>query len=195
MAGAAEDQKLSDQGLVERIASGKRDALGELYDRYASIMMAVGIKRIKDRPEVEDVLHDVFMEVWRNARSYDPERASVRTWLLLLMRSRTLDAARKVRRNRLDSLEDARERDDAPDEILIAQDDPSAGVDHGKMRQMVAQLPERLRHVLALTYFTGLTSGEVAEKIEIPRGTVKSRLRAARKALREAVLDGDGDTA
>jgi RNA polymerase sigma-70 factor (ECF subfamily) len=177
-----------DHIYVQRIASGDRAALGGLYDRYASAMMAIGMRCIGDRQEVEDVLHDVFMEVWRNAHSYDEERGSVRTWLFLLMRSRTLDAARKVRRTRTDSLGEAALDDDD----LITSESPYDSAERSAIRNKVQSLPKRLRQVLLLTYFTGLTCREVAERIEIPVGTVKSRLRTAREAMKQALADGRG---
>ena len=179
---------VDDQTLVERMAAGDRDALGELYDRYASVLMALGVRRLHDRQEVEDVLHDVFMEAWAKGHTYDPERGSVRTWLCLLMRSRTIDASRKVRRTRTDSLEASTLQEDD----LLADDDPSTRPDEAKLRHSLTSLPDRLQKVLVLFYFTGLTCREAAERIDIPIGTVKSRLRAARKALRHSLLGDQG---
>lgn len=180
--------EVDDHVLVERMAAGDRSALGELYDRYSSLLLALGLRRLRDRQEVEDVLHDVFLEVWTNAHSYDAQRGSVKTWLCLIMRSRTIDASRKVRRTRSDSLEESSlEIND-----LVAEQDPSARPDEAKLRDTIKSLPHRLREVLGLFYFTGLTCREAAERIDIPIGTVKSRLRAARKALRNALLDDRG---
>jgi RNA polymerase sigma-70 factor (ECF subfamily) len=174
---------VDDQGLVEAIAAGDREALGELYDRYASALMALGLRRLGDREEVEDVLHDVFLEVWRRADTYESSRGTVQTWLMLRMRSRTLDRARTVRRNRLDSLDDV--DTDSPD--WRAPDDPASHAEHARLRQVIDGLPARLRQVLGLTYFRGHTCREASELLDIPLGTVKSRLAAARERL-EALL-------
>ena len=181
-------QEVDDQSLIAGVAAGDRDALAELYDRYAGSMMALGLRRLDDRQEVEDVLHDVFMEVWRNAHTYESERGSVRAWLFLLMRSRTLDAARKVRRTRTDSLEAATLDHDKAD----TERDMSDELERARIREVLLSLPQRLRQVLRLAYFRGLTCREVAERIDVPVGTVKSRMRTARNLLREKLLVGRG---
>ena len=81
-------EPLDDASLMQAVAAGDRAALATLYDRHAPILLALGSRIVPDRAEVEDVLHDVFLEAWRRAHRYDPRRASVRTWLAVRMRSR-----------------------------------------------------------------------------------------------------------
>ena len=94
---SAVSRRREDAHLVIAIADGDRDALASLYDIYAPIMLATAHRMMGDRREAEDVLHDVFLEVWRKAGTYDPGRAKVKTWLLLRLRSRVLDRLRSAR--------------------------------------------------------------------------------------------------
>ena len=171
--------------LLTRVARGDHAALGQLYDGYASIMLAIGIRMLKVRSEAEDVLHDVFVEIWKKAGDYDPRRGRVKTWILLRMRSRCLDRLKSVRMTRGESL-DAKEREpgrvDAKAESMV---------DGHIVRHAVAALPTNQREVLSLGYFEGLSSSEMAQRLDIPMGTVKSRMRAAMKALRQALNTGE----
>jgi len=170
------------------LARGDRQALGRLYDRHAPLLLALGVRLVGERREAEDILHDVFVEVWKHAGDYDPERATVKTWLVLRMRSRCLDRLRSAGHARRESLTDREEttleraRADAPSHA--AMDDR---VDAGRLRGVLAELPEDQRAVIVLGFFDGLSSSEIAEELGIPIGTVKSRVRSAMGKLRQAL--------
>ncbi len=175
---------LSDEALVYAIARGDRDALAQLYDRQASLLLGLGARILAggaSAREVEDVLHDVFVEVWKHAGDFDPERASVRTWLCLRMRSRCLDRARAAMRRRAAPLEEAL--------LEPLPEGQSAGVDASRVRHEVAHLPELQRQVLVLGYFQGMSSQEIADTLHIPLGTVKSRVAAALTHLRTILAE------
>jgi RNA polymerase sigma-70 factor (ECF subfamily) len=174
-AGTHDDSKAEDVRLVEAIASGDRLALGALYDRHAGILLAVARQLLPERAEVEDLVHDVFLEVWKRAHTYDPERASVRRWLLVRLRSRALDRLRSHAYSRRRSLD----RDER-----VASDDPSVELDAGRVESLLAELSEEQRSVVTLSYFDGLSSSEIAAELSIPIGTVKSRMAAAMQRLR-----------
>lgn len=178
------DGRADDRALVDRIADGDRSALAVLYGRYASTLLGVAVRILGGRREAEDLVHDVFLEAWRRAGSYRPERGSVRTWLLLRLRSRALDRVRSPRLKRAVSLEST-----MPDyaERRAAPDDPSIAADRARVRAAVARLPQPQRAVLLLAYFEGRSSTEIADRLELPVGTVKSRLAAARRGLRAAL--------
>src|SRR5262245_29015389 len=95
-----------DVSLIQAVATGDRRGLGGLYDRYAPVLMALGIRMLGARREAEDLVHDVFLEVWRQAHDYDPRRGSVRTWLLMRARSRALDRRKAAGYARVVSVED-----------------------------------------------------------------------------------------
>lgn len=169
------------------MARGDADALAALYDRYAPLMLGLGTKMLGSRRGAEDLLHDVFMEAWRKADSYDPERGSVRSWLLLRTRSRALDRLRSAEHTRVTPTEpqELPEDKEAP-----APADPSLAPDRAAARAAVAALNDDQRVVIELAYFRGLSSSEIAQQVGIPIGTVKSRTRAAMKALRESFSVG-----
>lgn len=168
-----------DHACLLALARGDQKALAQLYDRYGGLLMAVGVRILADRREVEDLLHDVFMEVWRQAKTYNPARGSVRAWLALRMRSRALDRVRAAGRSKV-VLSDAPEAPDWPAE----GSDPAERVDGRTVRAALAELPDEQRAVLELGYFGGLSSSEIAAELGIPIGTVKSRVARGLAQLR-----------
>lgn len=170
-----------DAQLVYALARGERDALGELYDRHSPAMLGLGMKLLKDRGEAQEILHDVFLEAWKRAGDYDPGRGSVRTWLMLRMRSRCLDRIKSAGRSRTSPVGDDMER-----YMGGKPSDASVRADAARVHGALQQLPEDQRRILELGYFAGLSCSEMATHLDIPIGTVKSRLHAAMKKLRVA---------
>jgi len=171
---------IEDVVLVQAMAAGDREALAELYRRYASVMLGVGCRILRDRAEAEEVAHEVWVEAFHAARAYEAGRGSPRTWLLVRMRSRSLDRVKSAGRSRrcgLDELEPHR---------LIA---PAAGLsgDERRLAEALVALPPDQRVVLELAYFDGLSSTEIATRLGVPVGTVKSRTAAALGKLRGAL--------
>jgi RNA polymerase sigma-70 factor (ECF subfamily) len=176
--------------LVRAAAKGDSQALAGLYDRYASVLLAVGQRILGNAREAEDLLHDVFLEVWRRAGDYDRARGSVRAWLLMRMRSRALDRKRAQGRSRVVLLENG----NIPEVEASPADDPSLAPDRHVVRRAIAELPEEQRVVLELGYFEGLTSTEIAVHVDIPVGTVKSRVARGLSQLREVLgPDAEGE--
>lgn len=167
------------------MARGDRAALASLYDRYAGTMLALAQRIVGRGTEAEDIVHDVFLEAWRHSADYDAARGSVKSWLLLRARSRSLDLQKSARVSKK-----AAGLDDA---WLAELGDPSrdtaAGADQGRIRQVLGALSPEQREVLLLGYFEGLSSSEIAERVGVPLGTVKSRVAAALAALRNALSD------
>lgn len=167
-----------DVELVRAIAAGDRNGLAALYDRYAPILLGLAMRIIRDRREAEDLLHDVFLEVWRSARDYDLGRGRVRTWLVVRMRSRALDVLKSARVSR-------RSGDGEVLERMVATADPDASPDRQRVRAALAELTAEQRAVLELAYFDGQSCSEIATQLAIPIGTVKSRLAAGLGRLRQ----------
>ena len=179
----AEDLETSDPDLVAAMARGDGQALGVLYDRHAPTLLATGVRILGNQREAEDLVHDVLMEAWQKAGDYDRARGSVRTWLLVRLRSRALDRWRRAGRIKILAMEER-----TLDDILPAPAaDPGQSVDHARVRVAVQELPEAQRQVLELAYFEGLSSSEIAERLAIPIGTVKSRTAAGMAKLRSAL--------
>jgi RNA polymerase sigma-70 factor, ECF subfamily len=180
-------QNTSDEELVHRIAAADRRALALLYDRHAPHLLALAQRMLGRSSEAEDLLHDVYMEVWRRAHTYSAERGTVRAWLTVRLRSRALDRRRRDRLAR-PGAEDARQ---------IAERTPSGEevtpfVDHAAVQRAVADLPAEQRVVLELFYFDGLSLPEIGERLTVPVGTVKSRASRALTRLRSVLSATDG---
>jgi RNA polymerase sigma-70 factor (ECF subfamily) len=173
-----------DASLLDRIDRGDADALALLYDRYAPRVLGLTTRILGDRDEAEDVLQEVFLQVWRAPRQFDPSRGAALTWLLVLARSRAIDRLRSLRRRGRD-----RHVDVAAAGLASAQDvehDAGAAQEGSAVRQALAGLPSEQRRALELAYFDGYTQTEIAELTGAPLGTVKTRLRQGMMKLRDA---------
>jgi RNA polymerase sigma-70 factor (ECF subfamily) len=171
-----------DEALVAAMAAGDRRALATLYERHSALLMGLALRIVRERQEAEDLLHDVFLEAWRSAKDFDPKRGRVRTWLAVRMRSRALDLQKSARVSR--------NTGDAGLESMV--DDgtaPSDRADHQRVRNALAELGLDQRRVVELAYFGGLSCTEIAERVAIPVGTVKSRLAAGLERLRAGLVD------
>lgn len=171
-----------DAACMQQLCAGQADALAQLYDRYAPIMLALGRRILNDEREAHDLLHDVFLEVWEHARDYDAGRGSVRTWLLIRMRSRALDRKSSAYWSKRSAATQADRVDDA--HLTLAPERLS-------VRAALEELPADVRHALELSYFGGMTGPEIAAHLDIAEGTVRSRL-ARGLALLEQLLKPAG---
>jgi RNA polymerase sigma-70 factor, ECF subfamily len=167
---------MSDAELIAEVARGQQPALGALYDAYAGLLLGVLTRVLRDPAEAEDVLHEVFLEVWQHAADFDPARGSVRAWLVMRARSRGLDRLRALTRTRCLP-------EDAP-----APDAPSAApAEMLSVRRALSNLAPELRKLLELGYFEGMSSAEIATHEGIAIGTVKSRVARALAELRDVL--------
>lgn len=174
----------TDVELMRAICAGDQSSLGEVYGRYATALHAVGRNFRLSNEELSDVVHDVFLEVWQKAHEFDPERGSLLTWLAVRLRSRCIDRIRKEnRRSDLLKLN--------PDAIRPRDVTPPgpATVQRSRLRQAVHDLDDDLREVTKLAYFDGVSTSEIATHLDIPHGTVKSRIRRAREILYIAMTE------
>lgn len=174
--------ELDDLEVIREAARGEIKALAALYDRYAGLLLAMANRMLGDKTVAEDLVQDVFMEVWRRAHAFDPARGTVRTWLLVRLRSRALDRLRSATHRREVMVDDVGPREAAP-----TPEDPELSPDRALVRAAILQLPEDQRLVIELSYFHGLSSSEIAEQMGSPIGTVKSRTAAALGKLRAAM--------
>ena len=168
--------------LIRAMAAGNRDAFAHLYDCYAPRVLPFVLRIVRDRADAVEVLQDVFWETWRGAAAYDPSRGTPEAWIITRARTRAIDRVRPVRR-RGETFVAAPAGPPPPpggDAVMRAED-----------RQLVAgalaQLSEAQREVIELAYYSGLTQTEIAERLEQPLGTVKTRIRLALARLREVV--------
>ncbi len=171
----------SDIELLHAIARGDEAALARLYDAYRVILFGLLVRILNSREEAEDILQDVFIQVWRRAKDFDETRGRPFTWLVTLARSRAIDRLRQLgARQRLASGA-AEEQTEAVSDALT---DTIKGTQKEIVRRALAELPEEQRHTLVLAYFEGLTQTEIATKLGAPLGTVKTRMRSGMTKLR-----------
>jgi RNA polymerase sigma-70 factor, ECF subfamily len=186
---AAESQA-QDISCLGRIAAGDRAAAADLYDRHARPLFSLILRIVGNEPEAEDVLQEVFAQAFRQASRYDARRGVVAAWLLTIARSRAIERLR-ARRARIDTragdLATIDEVPDGqPDAVSTLLDEERARL----VRQALGALPLLQRLAIELAYYEGLSHAEVAERLEQPLGTIKTRIRSGLLKLRDALTEG-----
>jgi len=175
----------TDRGLVQAIASGSPEALGRLYDQYGGIVFALARRIVARVEDAEEVVQDVFAQVWRQAARYQASRATVAGWIVMLARTRAIDRLR-ARRARPD---EDRAVEASTLTFPSASPDPehvALSAEHAAhVKEAYAALPDPQRSLLDLAYYEGLSHSEIAERTGVPLGTVKTRIRTAMEALRQ----------
>jgi len=181
--------------LVQRVAGGDGGAVTELYDRYAPSLLNQIAAMLGDRAEAEDVLQEVFLQVWRQAGRYDHRRASVLTWLSMVARTRAIDRYRGGR-SRQRAHEEA-SRTDATSESSPPEGMHQVWLDEvrSQLRRELSRIPSEQREVLGLLYVTGLSHTQAADRLRLPLGTVKTRALLGMRKLRQAFLADLGSPA
>lgn len=171
-----------DAVLLKRIAQGDRNAFMELYHRYASLVYSMALRVVGDSQTAEEVTQDVFMKVWQKGALYDANRGRFSSWLLSVTRFTAIDRLRYEKRR---PAADAAPRETIlPHELHRMGTDPARWEQGQELRLLIEHLPPEQREVVELAYFGGLTHRELAEHLNIPLGTVKSRLRLGLNKLR-----------
>jgi RNA polymerase sigma-70 factor (ECF subfamily) len=166
----------SDGELIERIGEGDRSAFESLYARYARPIFALALRRLGDRGRAEDAVQEAFAAVWRSARTYRPERGAGAHWLYAVARNAIVDRGRARGESPAEPAEEPSAEPGPPD---IAESDWAAW----RVHRAIGELPERERVVVELAYWGGLSQSEVAKRLGIPLGTVKTRTRSALSRL------------
>ncbi|HMF56992.1 MAG TPA: sigma-70 family RNA polymerase sigma factor [Pyrinomonadaceae bacterium] len=167
---------------LRAIARGDESALAAVYDQYSRILFGMILRILNDREEAEDVLQEVFLQVWRRAGDYDETRGRPFTWLVTLARSRAIDRFRALSSRQRAANEAVKE---VSDEVSDAAKDAFKSEQGEAVRGALAELPEEQRRALLLAYFEGLSQSEIAVRLGTPLGTVKTRMRSGLIKLRE----------
>lgn len=177
-----EQAQPSDVDLLKAIVRQDEMALAELYDRYRVILFSLLVRILNSREEAEDVLQEVFLQVWRRAADFDEQRGRPFTWLVTLARSRGIDRLRNLAARERVAIAGARE---PSEQVSDAVADAFRSEQRGLVTSALNQLPDEQKSALMLAYFDGLTQSEIADKLEAPLGTVKTRMRTGLIKLRE----------
>lgn len=166
--------------MVSGVRAGDEHAMAQLYDRYSPVVYSVALRVLADTGAAEDVLQEVFLQLWRNPAAFDSNRGSLGAWLAVITRNRAIDSLRK------------RKPETAADEVVISVDlDIENETDRRrvleKVRGLVNALPPEQRKALEMAFFEGLTHTEIAERTKEPLGTIKTRIRTGLLSLRKAL--------
>lgn len=171
--------KPDDSSLIVAIRNGDERAMTELYDRYSGIVYSVALRVLGDTGAAEDVLQEVFMQLWRNPGLFDSSRGNLAPWLAVIARNRAIDSLRK-----------RRPETDIEDVVVSVESDMAGEADRsiamGKVRSVLSGMPAAQRSALEMAYFEGLSHSEISAKTGEPLGTIKTRIRAGLLMLRKA---------
>ena len=177
---------LSDEALVALVARADGDALAELYDRVGRIAYGVALRVLRDERLAEDAVQEAFLQVWRSAATFRAERAKASTWVLTLVHRRAVDLVRREERRRAEPLTDDSVLGAAPE----ATDEAAwLRFERERVRAALAQLRDVQREAIELAYYGGFSQSELAEKLGVPLGTIKSRMFTGLARLRELLDD------
>lgn len=167
--------------LLQRVQTGDRSAFSELYDALAPLVFGAVKRVLRDPAMSEEVTQEVFLEIWKTAERFDPERAKASTWAITLARRRAVDRVRheQSQRNRADDLSHQPVgKSVGPEDTVVSS------LDTERVTRALAQLPDDQREVIRLAFIEGLAHGAIAEQLDLPLGTVKGRVRGGLRRLR-----------
>ncbi len=190
----AELTRLADEDLLTLVERGDADAFEVIYERHSRVAFSLAFRLLGDRPSAEDLVQDAFLAVWRGAGSYSSTRGSVRNWLLSILHNRGVNRLRTLAAmtRRQEALEQVElRRPDEPDAAALGIGQALAGT----VREELSTLPGEQFEVLKLAYYGGFTHQEIAEMLELPLGTVKSRMRLGLDRLRRGLGEAGVATA
>ena len=181
-------EHLEDEQLVSLIVQQDQGGLGALYDRYGKAVFGLAYNLLGDAGQTEEVVQEVFLRVWLRASTYRPERGRLQTWIMSMAHHRAIDELRKRRRQR-DILEtearlilmDSRAQEDT------AAKEAEQREESGIVRKALESLPEEQRQVIRMSYYEGYSQSEIAELLQHPLGTVKTRMRLGMQKLKTAL--------
>lgn len=170
-----------ESNLVVSLQAGDEQAFETLYDRYAAMMLGVICRIVKDREDAENLLQDCFVKIWKNIGTYNPDKGRLATWLINIARNTAIDFTRSRYFSQ-------KKKNQAEDSFVLPLSDnrtTTTPIETIGLQQQLQNLPDSYKKVIEWMYFEGYTQQEIADKFNIPLGTVKTRARLAILALRE----------
>jgi RNA polymerase sigma factor (sigma-70 family) len=183
-------EQRSDEALVEAVARADEDALGELYDRFGKVAYGLAYKTLQDTALAEDAVQEAFLQVWRGAGAYQPERGKASTWLLTFVHRRAVDLVRREQKRRtLTAVGDPQGSGPGADEAVVARSRREI------VQDALRRLPAEQREPIELAYYGGLTQSELADRLDQPLGTIKSRMFTGLQRLRVLLAEAGYESA
>ena len=189
--GRSSESQADDQRFLQRVAAGDAGGLGALYDRHGRSVYSLALRILGDEGDAEEVTQDVFAQAWRRASQYDQARGTVAAWLLVMARTRAIDRfrARRVRPEGRVHEDDGLTLQQLPATSPDAISEMMTAERGQRVRRALEALPFLQRVAIELAYFEGLSQREIAERLEQPLGTVKTRMRLGLLKLRDALVE------
>jgi RNA polymerase sigma-70 factor, ECF subfamily len=189
---SAESIQLLDQ--LHRMARNEHAALAKTYDLMGPVVFSLAVRMLRDRPAAEDVTQDIFIQIWRQAGNYDTSRGSPEAWIMMIARTRILDRIRSrsagvVLKPVGDNLPDSPDGEDWPDDLAITRENAV------NVRMALSELPADQKHAIEMAFFDGLTHVEISEKLNVPLGTIKTRIRLGLMKIRDRLRELMGEAA
>ncbi|MGB2691290.1 MAG: sigma-70 family RNA polymerase sigma factor [Thermodesulfobacteriota bacterium] len=182
------DQKSNreiDQDLIEQVKKGDKTAFKQIYSRFSQVTYNLALRILKDKEDAEEVVQEIFLQIWNKAYSYDPDRGAVSTWVVNIARSRSIDKLRTVGyRNKNVEIDEEKVNSNVDLSRTIEDRDESKQV----IKKALDSLPDKQRIAIELVYFGGLTHIEAAEELEEPVGTIKTRIRLGVMKLKDKIM-------
>lgn len=177
---AARNPELNDAALIAAVRAGNQKAMAQLYDRYAGVVYSVALRVLGETAAAEDVLQEIFMQLWRSPGSFDASRGNLAPWLAVIARNRAVDVLRK-----------RRPQAEISETLISIEPDLAGETERGrtaeKVRAALQEMAVPLRQALEMAYYEGYTHSEISEKTGEPLGTVKTRIRTGLILLRKAI--------
>jgi RNA polymerase sigma-70 factor, ECF subfamily len=174
---------LADENLISFVGQGDAEAFTTLYDRHSHAAFSLAYRVMGERQAAEDLVQDTFLKLWRSATSYRPERGSVRTWLLSIVRNRGIDQIRsQASRRRTQETFEASAPRSQPSEAFA---ETLRNSQRNQVREALDTLPPEQLKILELAYFSGYTHVQISELVDVPLGTMKGRMRLGLKKMRD----------
>ncbi|HEX4745939.1 MAG TPA: sigma-70 family RNA polymerase sigma factor [Gaiellaceae bacterium] len=177
---------LSDEALVALVARGDESALAELYDRVGRIAYGLALRVLRDERLAEDAVQEGFLGAWRTAATFRAERAKASTWILTLVHRRAVDLVRREERRRTEPLTEGVE---STPSVEGTEEAAWLRFERERVQSALKQLPDTQREALELAYYGGFSQAELADRLGVPLGTIKSRMFAGLARLRELLDD------
>ena len=182
---------LSDEALVALVARGDDTAIAELYDRVGRMAYGLAYRVLRDARLAEDAVQEGFLAVWRTAAAFSAERAKASTWILTLVHRRAVDMVRREQRRRTEPLDDTGQHEQRGEPS--AEEAAWLHFDRTRVQDALKHLPDTQREAIELAYYGGFSQSELAERLGLPLGTIKSRMFAGLARLRELLDDGTAE--
>jgi len=188
MSSTSDIHHLADEEVMQLVQQADPRAFELLYDRHGAAAFSLAYRMTGDRSAAEDVSQEAFLSIWRSRLRYQPERGSVRTWVLGIVHNRAIDALRRnvVHERRRSAIEGIEERQEAPEltDVEAARREEARHV-----RTALDSLPDDQRHTIELAYFGGFSHSQIADMLDTPIGTVKGRMRLGLEKLRHQLTE------